>query len=170
MPSGGARVGAGRPKGKGKYQEPTKAVRLPISMVTAIAEGKFPQQLPLYLSKVSAGFPSPAEDDIAEKLDLNEYLIKHPAATFLVRANGHSMINAGIHENDILVVDRSLTPTDGKIVIAAIDGQLTVKRLRKNSNGQILLQAENPGYKPIEIREDNEVHIWGVVTSVIHSV
>lgn len=170
MPSGGARKGAGRPKGKGKYQEPTQAVRLPMSMIAAIEAGKFPLSLPLYLSKVSAGFPSPAENDIAEKLDLNDYLIKHPAATFLVRANGRSMINAGIHENDILVVDRSLPPIDGKIVIAAIDGQLTVKRLKKQSDGKTFLVAENPDYKPIELREENDVYIWGVVTNVIHSV
>lgn len=164
MPSGGARKGAGRPRGK----ELTKAVRLPISIISALSKGKF-LPLPLYLSKVSAGFPSPAENDIAERLDLNEYLIKHPAATFLVRANGQSMVNAGINENDILVVDRSLTPTDGKIVIAAVDGQLTVKRL-KIKNGQLTLLAENPKHKPIEILEGNEVYIWGVVTNVIHRV
>lgn len=166
MPSGGVRKGAGRPKRK----EPTKAVRLPVSIIAALEEGHLFQPLPLYLSKVSAGFPSPAEDDMVEKLDLNKYLVKHPAATFLVRASGKSMINAGIHENDILVVDRSITPADGKIVIAAIDGQLTVKRLKKNPHGQLTLFAENPDYPPIEIREGNEVHIWGVVTNVIHGV
>lgn len=165
MPSGGKRSGAGRPKGK----EPTVAVRLPKNVVTAISQG-FMQPLPLYLSKISAGFPSPAENDIAEKLDLNTYLIKHPAATFLVRANGHSMVNAGINENDLLVVDRSIPPTSGKIVIAAIDGQLTVKRLKKEKNGQTFLLAENPAFKPIELRDGNEVYIWGVVTNVIHSV
>lgn len=164
MTRGGARKGAGRPKNG----EPTKAVRLPISIINAIANGKAHLKLPLYLSKVSAGFPSPAEDDIAEKLDLNDYLIKHPAATFLVRASGNSMINAGIYENDILIVDRSLTPTDGKIVIVAIDGQLTVKRLKKQVNGCILLLPENPNYKPIEIQEGSDLHIWGVVTNVIH--
>lgn len=169
MTSGGVRKRAGRPKGGGKYKEPTQAVRLPISVISALSVGKFPQPLPLYLSKVSAGFPSPAEDDIAEKLDLNDHLIKHPAATFLVRANGESMINAGIHENDILVVDRSLTPSDGKIVIAAVDGQLTVKRLKKQK-GMVFLVAENQAYAPIEIKEGNDVHIWGVVTNVIHSV
>lgn len=167
---GGIRKGAGRPKGSGKYQdEPTQVIRLPVSLVAAIKKGHFPVKLPLYLSKVSAGFPSPAEDDLAEKLDLNEYLVKHPSSTFLVRANGDSMINVGIYENDILVVDRSLTPSDGKIVIVAIDGQLTVKRLKKK-NDKILLLAENPAYPPIEIHEENEFYIWGVVTNVIHSV
>lgn len=170
MPSGGARRGAGRPKGKGKYNEPTQAIRLPISIIHAFKKGKLFQTLPLYLSKVSAGFPSPAEDELAEQLDLNNYLIKHPAATFLVRANGDSMINAGIHENDILIVDRSITPSNGKIVIVAIDGQLTVKRLQKNKNGRITLLAENPHYPPIEIQDGNELHIWGVVTNIIHSV
>lgn len=167
MPSGGARKGAGRPKGQG---EPTKAVRLPVSVINALSAGKMFHPLPLYLTKISAGFPSPAEDELAEKLDLNDYLIKHPAATFLVRANGHSMINAGIHENDILVVDRSLTPVDGKIVIAAVDGQLTVKRLQKKSDGKVILAAENPDFQSIELREGNEIYIWGVVTNVIHSV
>jgi len=169
MSSGGTRKGAGRPKGSGKYNEPTQAIRLPVSLITAIKKGKLPTRLPLYLSKVSAGFPSPAEDDLAEKLDLNEYLIRHPAATFLVRANGDSMINAGIHENDILIVDRSLTPSDGKIVIVAIDGNLTVKRLKKERD-KILLLSENPAYSAIEIQEGSELHVWGVVTNVIHGL
>jgi DNA polymerase V len=170
MSRGGVRKGAGRPKGLGKYKEPTKAVRLPISIIPLI--DKFISQafkLPLYGSKVSAGFPSPAEDYISERLDLNEYLIKHPAATFLVRATGNSMINAGIHENDILIVDRSLTPQSGKIVIVAIDGQLTVKRLQKKKD-RYLLVAENPDYPPIEIQENQETYIWGVVTQVLHAV
>lgn len=170
MARGGKRIGAGRPKGLGKYKEPTKAVRVPVSIIPHI--DNFLSQnykLPLYSSKVSAGFPSPAEDYISDRLDLNEYLIKHPAATFLVRATGNSMINAGIHDNDILIVDRSITPITGKIVIVAIDGQLTVKRLHKKNNKHILL-AENPDYPPIEIREDQDTHIWGVVTQVLHSV
>lgn len=125
--------------------------------------------LPLYLTKVAAGFPSPAEDYLAKKLDLNEYLIKRPAATFLVRANGNSMINAGIHDNDLLVIDRSCKPTSGKIVIAAINGELTVKRLHKKSDGKFILKAENPNHPSIEVNEDSDVHIWGVVTYVIHA-
>ena len=169
MPSGGARQGAGRPKGQGKYREPTQAIRLPISVIKALADGKLPLSLPLYLSKVSAGFPSPAADELAESLDLNQYLIKHPSSTFLVKAQGDSMINAGITENDILIVDKSLTPTHGKIVIAAIDGLLTVKRLIKK-DGQFILFAENPAYPPIKLKEDNDIVILGVVTTVIHSV
>ncbi len=170
MPSGGARNGAGRPKGQGKYAEPTKAIRLPISMIEALTDGKIPLLLPLYLSKVSAGFPSPAADEFAESLDLNQYLIKHPSSTFLVKAQGDSMINAGINENDILIVDKSLTPAHGKIVIAAIDGLLTVKRLVKEMDGQFILFAENPSYPPIKLKEGNEIVIWGVVTNVIHAV
>lgn len=122
-----------------------------------------------YLSKVSAGFPSPAEDDFAEKLDLNDYLIKHPAATFFMRVRGNSMLNAGIHENDILIVDRSLKPVDGRIVIAAIDGQLTIRRLKKQ-NGCMLLLAENPHDNPVKIKQDNDIYIWGVITNVIHDL
>jgi DNA polymerase V len=133
-------------------------------MTTATSE------LLLYHSKVAAGFPSPADDYIAKTLDLNKYLIKHPAATFLVRATGDSMINAGIHDNDILIVDRSLKPTTGKIIIVAIDGQLTVKRLQKHASGHFLLAPDNPAYKPIDISEGNETCIWGVVTQVIHFV
>jgi DNA polymerase V len=170
MSRGGARKGAGRPKGAGKYDEPTKAVRLPISMVKSIEAwgGNLPK-LPLYSSKVAAGFPSPAEDYLAETINLNEHLIKHPAATFLVRATGDSMVNAGINENDILIVDRSITAQHGKIVIAAIDGQLTVKRLQKKSDGTPILMPENSNYSPIEVKEGSEVFIWGVVTYVIHS-
>lgn len=126
-------------------------------------------KLPLYLAKVAAGFPSPAEDYVSSQLDLNEHLIKHPAATFLVRASGSSMVDAGIHENDILVVDRSCPPVSGKIVIAAIDGQLTVKRLHKKLDGQFVLKAEHPDHPPIVVNEDSDVHIWGVVTYIIHA-
>lgn len=132
-------------------------------------ENNIPHVYTLFNTKISAGFPSPAEDYSAEQLDLNAYLIKHPAATFLVRATGDSMINAGIHENDILIVDRSLTPIHGKIVIVVIDGQLTVKRLHKKNNTYILI-AENPAYAPIEITDFQETYIWGVVTQVLHAV
>ena len=166
MARGGIRKGAGRPR----KAEPTRAVRLPISLIKSIQQfPDFDFRLPLYSSKVSAGFPSPAEDYISDHLDLNEFLIKHPAATFLVRATGTSMINAGIHENDILIVDKSVAPSHGKIVIAAINGELTIKRLHKTKT-QTLLMPENPDYEPIVLTPENEVCIWGVVTSVIHSV
>lgn len=126
-------------------------------------------QLPLFLTKVSAGFPSPADDFIEKKLDINELLIKHPAATFLVRVSGTSMVNAGIKSNDILVVDRSLEVKNHNIVIAVIDGELTVKRFKKRNNKVYLLPA-NKDYNEIEIKQDQELIIWGVVTSVIHQL
>ena len=128
-----------------------------------------PMKLPLYSCKISAGFPSPADDHLEKKLDLNSHLIKHPAATFFVRVNGDSMINAGINDNDILIVDRSLKPSHGKIVIAVVDGQMTVKRLHKRS-GKLILMPENNHFKPIEITESMTVEIWGVVVTSIHSV
>jgi DNA polymerase V len=126
-----------------------------------------PLPRPLFAGGVSAGFPSPADDYIDRTLDLNELLISHPAATFFVRAAGDSMIGAGIHHNDILVVDRSLTATSGKIIIAVINGALTVKRLVRTA-ASCRLVAENPAYAALEITEDSEFEVWGVVTSVIH--
>lgn len=122
---------------------------------------------PLFSCGVSAGFPSPADDYIDRMLDLNELLVKHPAATYFVRVAGDSMVGAGISHDDILVVDRSLEPSSGKIVIAILHGELTVKRLVKRGDGCQLV-AENPNYAPIEITEDSGCEIWGVVTSVIH--
>ena len=123
--------------------------------------------LPLYSTRVAAGFPSPAEDHIDLELDLNEHLVKRPAATFFVRVSGVSMIGAGIHENDILIVDRSIKPTNGKVVIAVINGELTVKRIKISKN-KILLMPENEKYSPIVINEEMDFSIWGVVTNVIH--
>jgi DNA polymerase V len=125
--------------------------------------------LPLYGGKVAAGFPSPADDHLEKTLDLNELLVKKPAATFFVRAQGESMLGAGIHPNDILVVDRSIDPVPGKIVICALNGELTVKRLQRNK-GQWQLQSENPEYADIVIHDDLELVVWGVVTTVIHPV
>lgn len=123
--------------------------------------------LPLFSGKVAAGFPSPADDYVEKNLDLNELLVQRPAATFFARAQGLSMINAGIHPNDILVVDRSIEPVPGKIVICALNGELTVKRLERD-NGQWKLKAENPDYPDIAIYEELEMVVWGVVTNVIH--
>ncbi len=124
-------------------------------------------ELPLFLEAVSAGFPSPAEDYLEGKLDLNDYLIMNPASTFLVRVTGDSMRNAGIHSGDLLVVDRSLEAKDGNIVIAVIDGELLVKRLKLIKNKYYLL-PENTNYKPIEITESMSFEVWGVVSTVIH--
>jgi DNA polymerase V len=125
--------------------------------------------LPLFTGKVAAGFPSPADDYVEKNLDLNELLVQKPAATFFVRAQGESMLGAGIHPNDILVVDRSIEPVPGKIVICALNGELTVKRLALE-NQQWKLKAENPAYADIAIHEDLDMVIWGVVTNVIHAV
>lgn len=190
-PRGGARPNAGRKKGSSVYGETTKAIRVPESLVPTIkillddrrqqfeqlanssAAILFPSKtpsfcaLPLFVGKVAAGFPSPADDYIEKTLDLNELLVQKPAATFFVRAQGESMLGAGIHPNDILVVDRSIKPVPGKIVICALNGELTVKRLERN-NEQWQLKAENPDYPDIAIYEALELVIWGVVTNVIH--
>ena len=125
--------------------------------------------LPIFLGRLPAGFPSPADDYLEGKLDLNRHLIKHPAATFFVRVTGDSMIGAGIHSGDLLVVDRSLEPADKNVVVAVLDGELTVKRLFKQ-NGILRLLPENLNYQPIEITPQQTIEIWGVVTSVIHSL
>lgn len=192
---GGARPGAGRPRGTGRYGEPTQPMRIPESLVVPIQEildarardatarpgDGLPrgdnvllpdfraeaQSLPLFEHRVAAGFPSPADDHMEKRLDLNEFLVKRPASTFFVRVEGLSMINAGIHPDDVLVVDRAETAADGRIVVAAVDGELTVKRLKK-TGARMYLMPENPDYAPIEITGDTDLVIWGVVTSVIH--
>ena len=125
--------------------------------------------LPVFLGRLPAGFPSPADDYIEGQLDLNRHLIKHPAATFFVRVSGDSMIGAGIHSGDLLVVDRSLDAIDGNVIVAALDGELTVKRLFKR--GAILrLLSANAAYQPIEILTQQSFEIFGVVTNVIHAL
>ena len=124
---------------------------------------------PLFSTMVSAGFPSPADDYIEKNLDLNEHLIKHPAATFFVRVEGSSMVNAGVHSGDILIVDRSLEPADKKIIIAVINGELTVKRVRKHKD-TLCLVPENDAFATITVTEEMGFQVWGVVTHVIHSV
>ena len=123
--------------------------------------------LPLFSARVQAGFPSPADDHLERSIDLNEELIQHPAATFFVREKGESMHDAGIQSGDILVVDRSLAPTDRKIVVAMIDGEFTVKRFR-NQDGRIFLEAANDQFPKIEVSGDQELVVWGVVSFVIH--
>lgn len=124
-------------------------------------------ELPFYACVVQAGFPSPADDSLENVLQLADLLVKNPTATFFVRVSGDSMINAGIHDGDILVVDRSLTPFDGKVVIAVVNGECTVKRIRYEQNRAFLV-AENEIYAPIELSEFSQHYVWGVVTSVIH--
>ena len=195
---GGARAGAGRPKGSGKYKEPTKAIRVPEGSISQIKdflqhypevmqlgsavslnsaegsslssaegsglpdEGSRKLKIPLYSSSVAAGIPSPAEDHIEDTLDLNDYMVQRPDSTFMLRVEGESMRDVGILPNDILVVDRSIKATHKKIVIAAIDGELTVKRLFHRA-GLIKLMAENPAYQDIELEQESDLVIWGVV-------
>ncbi|MBN2700276.1 MAG: translesion error-prone DNA polymerase V autoproteolytic subunit [Methylothermaceae bacterium] len=183
---GGARPGAGRKPGTGPYGEPTRAVRVPVSALSVLkawlaAKGKTPpggnslpapaptgHRLPLFGAKVPAGFPSPADDHQEDSLDLNQHLVKHPAATFFVRVEGDSMTGAGIHHGDLLVVDRALEPKSGSIVVAAINGELTVKRL-KIEGERLWLMPENPDFKPLEIGEGMEFLIWGVVAHAVRS-
>ncbi|MGK0374880.1 MAG: DNA polymerase V [Arenicella sp.] len=181
---GGNRIGAGRPKGSGKYKEPTKAIRVPEGSITYIKEflesypdvteiGPFAGarvnldnivrlQIPLFSSTVAAGYPSPAEDHVDDTLDLNEYMVQRPDSTFMLRVEGESMKNVGIMPDDILVVDRSLKASHRKIIIAAIDGELTVKRLY-HRGGLVKLLPENPAYPEIELESEAELVIWGVV-------
>ena len=124
--------------------------------------------LDFFLNPVSAGFPSPAEDHLDVSLDLNEHLIKHPSSTFYIYAKGNSMEDSGIYDGDIMIVDRSLQPLNGSIVIAAVAGDFTVKHLliRKQKN---YLMPANKDYKPILITDDMDIQIWGVVIHTIHS-
>ena len=189
-PRGGSRPGAGRKPGSNDYGESTRAIRIPVSLYPEIQslladlkaqrkQGNLPdgallpdtsalrQSFPLYASRVPAGFPSPADDYVDQRLDLND-LVEHPAATFFVKVTGDSMTGASIHDGDLLVVDRSLEATDGKIVIAGVNGELTVKRLSLR-DGEVWLMPENPAYPPLQLKEGLDCVIWGVVTRVIHS-
>ncbi|GAB4170287.1 MAG: translesion error-prone DNA polymerase V autoproteolytic subunit [Rickettsiaceae bacterium] len=171
MKHGGKRAGAGRPKGQGRYGTTTKAIRVPAHLVDDIYDystnGGY--KIPFFSSMVEAGYPSTAEDHIEEMLDMNNLLIKNPQTTFCVKVTGLSMIDAGIYEGDKLLVDSSITPREGKIVVAAIDGMLTVKRLGY-INGKPYLLPENVNFDPIPILENSEVHIWGVVTNILRSL
>lgn len=199
---GGARPGAGRPRGQGRWGESTVTLRVPASRVGQVrdflevlhgkrledAEQRLPEllakagltllrpfelpatlSLPLFGHKIAAGFPSPADDYVEDRIDLNQHLIRHQEATFFLRVKGDSMLGAGIHDGDLLIVDRALDPVDGKIVIAVLDGELTVKRLERKK-GRLRLLPENPAYPPIEVKNEQDLVIWGVVTHVIHGV
>jgi DNA polymerase V len=138
------------------------------AMISVRATGLAPPTLPLALSPVRAGFPSPAEDRMEAGIDLQAYLVADPLATFLVRVAGDSMRDAAIQEGDILVVDKGLAPRHGDIVIAAIDGEFTVKRLHRKGSRCMLLAA-NPDYPPIVPADDQELQIWGVVTACVRT-
>jgi len=173
MVHGGKRAGAGRPKGHGIYGGgvATKTMRVPANMVDDVrkyAKG-IGNKVPLYTSRVAAGYPVPADDNVDEMIDLNNYLVKNPANTFCVKVSGESMIEAGIHEGDMLIADSCIEARDGQIVIAAVDGFLTVKRLVFRKDQPFLLPA-NPMFQAIPINENTSVHIWGVVINIIRSI
>lgn len=166
---GGRRPGAGRPKGTGRFGEATERLRVPVSMVAEVmrfVESKA-FKLPLYAGTVQAGSPAFADDSVDDRIDLNEHLVRDPASTFLVRASGNSMIDANIRDGDLLIVDRKAQPKHGKIVIAAVDGQLTVKFLIMKQ-GRTYLMPANPEYPAIPVNPETGVTIWGVVTSSVH--
>ena len=122
------------------------------------------------LISASAGFPSPAENYVEEKLNLNSYLIKNKESSFFVRVSGDSMINVGIFDNDILIVDRSLDHKRQSIVIVSIDGELVIKKLMKDQSKNYYLKSENSNYPNIKLNSNRDTVIWGVVTYVIHSL
>ena len=142
--------------------------RLLAGSLRPVALGAPPLPLRRFTSRVAAGFPSPADDHLGSPLDLNAHLVAHPAATFVVRVQGDSMAGAGIRDGDLLVVDRAREAQSGAIVVAVVDGELTVKRLRVGRDG-VRLEAENPAYRPILVRESAELVIWGVVAHAIRS-
>jgi DNA polymerase V len=128
-----------------------------------------PELIPLFTERLSAGFPSPAEGIVEDFFNLNELLVKNPAATFFVRVSGCSMIQVGIYDSDVLIVDRSLKARSGRIIVAMLNGEFTVKRL-KIVAGQVSLHPENNKMSVIKITEEDNFEIWGVVTYVIHSL
>ena len=125
-----------------------------------------PQHLPLAGERVAAGFPSPADDYVDVGIDLNDQLIRHPTSTFFLRVSGDSMNGAGIHDGDLLVVDRSLDPRPGRVVVAVLDGGFTLKRLMRHQ-GRLRLEAANPSYPPLDLQSCDDAQIWGVAIHVI---
>jgi DNA polymerase V len=194
---GGARPGAGRPAGSGAFREPTQPLRVPESQLPSVVafldayrdgrtledegvratvpRGVKPSRrraaVPLLGTNVPAGFPSPADDYVEDVLDFNAHLIRqgHEAATFVVRASGWSMIGAGIHDGDEIVVDRALEAKDGNVVVAAVNGELIIKRLRVRG-GKVLLLSENPHYPERVVADGDRLEIWGVATRVLHKL
>ncbi|MBT9540223.1 LexA family transcriptional regulator [Thiobacillus sp.] len=180
---GGRRPGAGRPA-----KEPTRVIRLPerllplVTQLAAIGPGQGlppgawaldnhgqPLALPFFATPVRAGFPSPADDHQEDRLDLNHHLVRHPEATYYLRAKGDSMTGAGIHDGDLLMVDRAIEAAPGMIVVAAVDNEFTVKLLESTPNGLCLAPA-NPDYPKIVLKDAQELTLWGVVIHVIHPV
>ena len=137
-----------------------------IDIYSALTEATF--ELPYVNEGISAGFPSPALDFVDLTIDLNRHIVKHPSATFYGRVKGHSLRDAGICDGDLLVIDRSLEPLNGKIAVCYIDGEFTAKRIKKALN-ELWLLPENDDYAPIQIKEDDDFLVWGIITHVIKS-
>jgi DNA polymerase V len=137
-----------------------------IDIYSAISESEL--SLPYVSGGISAGFPSPALDFIDLSIDLNKHLIKHPSATFYGRVKGNSLKNAGISDGDLLVIDRSLSPANGKIAVCYLDGEFTAKRIKLEGQ-ELWLMPENEAYQPIKVEPENNFTVWGVVTHVIKS-
>lgn len=156
--------------------EKTSSAKTPTSSKTSPSSLDFFQpdltenmELPISDDSVSAGFPSPAEDLMDKALDLNKALIKHPASTFYARVKGMSMMDEGIHEGDLLIIDKSINPTNGCLAVCYIDGEFTLKRVQIEKDC-ILLVPANPKFQPIRVTEDNDFLIWGIVQYVIKKV
>jgi DNA polymerase V len=122
---------------------------------------------PLFIARVSAGFPSPADDYLDNRIDLNKQLIAHPSATFYVRVKGSSMVDAGINDGDMLIVDRAIEPRNNDIVVSILNWEFTVKRLRKETDG-LYLMPENSTYQPVKVLDGADFRVWGVVSYIIH--
>ena len=144
----------------------TNHQKLTLEIYTPKETGK-KNRIPFYTEQVSAGFPSPAEDYIEKKLDLNELVIKHPSASYFVKVSGHSMKDSGINDGDILVVDRAIDPKNNDVIIAVLNGELTVKRIKKTRK-ELFLLPENSDFEPIKVNDEADFQVWGVVTTVIH--
>jgi DNA polymerase V len=165
---GGRRPGAGRPHGTGIYGEKTKPLRIPLSLMEDVAKfvASKGYRLPLYTTHVPAGCPDMPDDSVDEYVQLNELLVRNPDSTWLVTVKGDSMIKVGIFEGDILVVDSSLEARHGQIVLASLNGEVTVKRLY-SQNGVLQLMPENDAYKPILVPKEVDFQVCGVVRGSI---
>ena len=171
---GGKRPGAGRPAGTGKFKAPTKTMRIPAHMQEAVqtfllGEG-MGETIPFFDLRVQAGYATAlADDQTSTPLDLQAYVAPNPKHVFAASVSGDSMIDAGLYEGDIMLVDRVRQPKSGDIVLASLRDEFTVKRLHVNKNTYLLL-PENKNCKPIPVLQKEDLHIWGVVTFVIHRV
>lgn len=141
----------------------------PFSLQFFIPEVSEELRLPLVDAYISAGFPSPADDYLEAKLDLNKLLIRNPSSTFFARVRGTSMQDVGIHDGDILIIDKSLSPSHNSVLICFIDGEFTVKKIQKK-NGDLYLMPQNKEFAPIKVDKESDFRLWGVVTYCIHKL